>query len=182
MNQEKRCQGPCDLVKPLDEFPKHNKAKDGHLRFCTACCKQHGLNARPGKHRTPATPQWVTSPAAAAAAPAITPLFVAAGTYRFGLASIALVDLSQPGRVDLRLNIHEVNGKGIPEALSFTFEGADAALLLAALDGCTGQADGEIEALRATVRKLESERDLALQMADELEQRQKQLRTALGVS
>jgi hypothetical protein len=181
MITEKRCQGPCGLVKPLDDYPRHNKARDGHLRFCTACCKQYGMNARPGKRRQerPAL-QWAAAPVTAS--PVITPLFIQAGAYRFALASIALVDLSQPGRVDLRMNIHEVNGKGFPEALSFTFEGADAALLLAALDGCTGQADGEIEALRATVRQLESERDLALQMADELEQQQKRLRAALGVS
>lgn len=104
-----------------------------------------------------------------------------AGAYRFGLSSIALIDTSRPGRVELRLNVHEVNGSGYPEALSFTFEGAEAALLLATLDGVTGQANEEIEALRATVRQLESERDTALQLAGEMEQKQKALRAALGV-
>ena len=177
---EKRCQGPCGLVKPLEEFPKHSRAIDGHRHICKACGERYGLNSRSKKRQ--AIMIAPTAPTVPPAALTITPLFVQAGAYRFALASIALIDLSQPGRVNLRMNIHEVNGKGIPEALSFDFEGADAALLLAALDGVTGQANGEIEALRGTVRQLESERDLALQMADELEQQQQRLRAALGVS
>ena len=177
---EKRCQGPCGLVKPLADFSGHGKSIDGHRRTCKACGERYGLTSRSKKRQaiTAAPPL----PIVPSAPHAITPLFVTAGAYRFALASIALVDLSTPGRVDLRLAVHEVNGKGFPEALSCTFEGADAALLLAALDGCTGQADGEIEALRTTVRKLETERDLALQMADELEQKQRTLRAALGVA
>ena len=174
MSQEKRCQGPCGLVKALEEFPRHNKAHDGHRHICTACGARYGLNSRAKKRKA------ITSAPPAPTVPTITPLFIQAGACRFALAHIALIDLSAPGRVDLRLSVHEVNGKGFPEALAFTFEGADAALLLAALDGCTGQANGEIEALRETVRRLEAERDLALQMADELEQKQKTLRAALG--
>lgn len=113
--------------------------------------------------------------------PAVTPLFVTAGHYRFGLASIALVDTSRPGLVELKLNVHEVNGKGLPEALSFVFEGAEARLLLASLDGVTGQANAEVETLRETIRQLEVERDAALQLAGEMEQKQKALRAALGV-
>lgn len=81
----------------------------------------------------------------------------------------------------MRLNVHEVNGHGYPEALAFSFEGVEASLLLAALDGVTGQASEEIELLRATVRQLETERDAALSLAGEMEQKQKALRAALGV-
>ena len=178
MELTKRCKGPCGLVKSLDEFPKHNKSLDGHKHICMACGLAYGFRRR-GPNRT--LPVTALAAPTTPAMPSVTPLFVAAGAYRFALASIALLDLSTAGRVDLRLSVHEVNGKGFPEALSFTFEGADAALLLAAIDGVTGEASGEVEALRATVRKLEAERDLALQMADELEQKQKTLRAALGV-
>ena len=180
MELTKHCKGPCGLVKPLDEFPKHNRSLDGRKHICTACGVAYGFHRR-GPNRPTVHMQPGQAAPIAPVIPSVTPLFVAAGAYRFAVASIALVDLSKPGRVDLRLSVHEVNSKGFPEALSFTFEGADAALLLAAIDGVTGEASGEVEALRTVVRKLEAERDLALQMADELEQKQKTLRAALGV-
>lgn len=186
--QEKRCKGPCGQVKPLDQFPPHKHAIDGRMRTCRDCGERYGLTARSKKRQQIASalpprpaPAVHAAPLPASATPAITPLFVQAGAYRFGLSSIALVDTRQPGHVELRLNIHEVNGKGIPEALSFAFDGAEAALLLAALDGVTGRADAEVETLRETIRQLEGERDTALQLAAELEQKQKSLRAALGV-
>ncbi len=178
----KRCEGPCGQKKPLDAFPLHGKARDGHMRVCTDCCKQYGFNSRSKKRQSaPAQPAPSAPPPATPVAPTVAPLFVSAGPYRFGLSSIALVDTSRPGAVDVRLNVHEVGPKGFPESLSFTFEGTDAALLLAALDSVTSQADAEVEALRAMVRRVEEERDTALRLAEELEQKQKALRSALGV-
>lgn len=175
----KRCE-QCDQRKPLDAFPKHGKARDGHMRICSACCKQYGFNSRSKKR--PLAPVRSAPPVLplAPVAPAIAPLFVSAGPYRFGLSSIALVDTSRPGAVDVKLNIHEVGSQGFPEALSFTFEGSDAALLLAALNSVTAQGDAEIEALRALVKQAQEERDTALRLAEELEQKQKALRQALG--
>lgn len=176
---EKRCEGPCGLVKPLDDFPRHGKARDGRMRICTACGEQYGLTSRSKKRQTAVSSP--VPPVRPPDVPAITPLFVTADAYRFALASIALIDLSEPGQVDIRLNIHEVNAKGYPEALSFSFSGAEAALLLAAIDGVTGQGNAEVESLRETIRQLETERDAALQLAGEMEQKQQALRAALGV-
>jgi hypothetical protein len=180
----KRCEGPCALVKPLGEFPTHPKAKDGHMRICLTCGQQNGFTSRSKKRQQMATALAPSAPGviAAVAPPSITPLFLAAGAYRFGLSSIALVDVSRPGHVEVRLSIHEVNARtGYPEALAFSFEGAEARLFLAALDGCTGQANAEVEMLRETIRQLKTERDAALQLALDLEDKQRALRAALGV-
>lgn len=177
----KRCTGPCGQILPLSSFPPHARSHDGHRHICRSCGEQYGFTSRSAKRQQPLLPLPASSVLPPPLAPFVTPLFVTAGSYRFGLSSIALVDLSRPGQVDVCLNIHEVNAKGYPEALRFTFEGTEAALLLAALDGVTGQASAEIEALRETIRGLETERDAALQLAVDLEQRQQALRTALGL-
>jgi hypothetical protein len=36
----KRCQGPCGLVKPLDQFSRHAASRDGRWRRCKQCERQ----------------------------------------------------------------------------------------------------------------------------------------------
>lgn len=43
---EKRCTGPCGKIKPLDEFYKRTKAKDGHQAWCKECMKARQKEAR----------------------------------------------------------------------------------------------------------------------------------------
>lgn len=182
----KRC-GVCGEKKPIDAFGLHNHARDGHKRICLDCGEHYGYNSRSLKRKQvpqtlarPKQPKQPAPPPTAPVAPAVTPLFITAGPYRFGLSSIAMVDTRQPGIVEIKLNIHEVNGHGFPEALSFSFDGTDAVLLLAALDNVTGAADTQLETLRNELRRVEEERDAAVALAEELEQKQKALRQLVG--
>lgn len=40
MAREKRCKGPCNEVKPLDDFYKNPTASDGHEGKCKDCRKE----------------------------------------------------------------------------------------------------------------------------------------------
>ena len=38
--EEKRCSGPCKMVKPLNAFSKRAKAKNGYQAWCKQCMKE----------------------------------------------------------------------------------------------------------------------------------------------
>lgn len=39
--KEKKCNGPCELVKPVSEFNADRKAKDGYQYKCRSCCSKY---------------------------------------------------------------------------------------------------------------------------------------------
>lgn len=49
---EKRCTGPCGLIKLREEFSKRSRAKDGLQAWCKECMKE-----RKKKHRKPTDPK-----------------------------------------------------------------------------------------------------------------------------
>lgn len=42
----------CGQVKPLSEFYRHARMKDGHLNKCISCCREYDHARRSGKKKT----------------------------------------------------------------------------------------------------------------------------------
>lgn len=186
----------CGKAQALDRFAGHAYTADRHLDTCRACMSQvhieshkkrgvKGLRvvakATPKAAHAPLPPP---APVAEPQPPSATPLFVSVGGYRFALGAISVVDTSRPGRVEVKLNVHEVGPNGYPVAACYAFEGDEARDLLVVLDLVTGRAPesaGRIWELEAEAAKMREERDTALALAGELETKQAALRKTLGL-
>lgn len=188
----------CREYKQKSEFSKNNSDRLGVQAWCKTCQRAHN---RPvlADEAAPAVPQLQQpSPTPVAAVPVSNtesprqekPLFIAMPDYIFGVSSIALIDTHEPGIVELKLNIHEVNGKGYPEALSFMYEGNDAVSLLSQISTLTTNSHQIVDYLNhqaAELKQARAERDEALKAKDnaekaklEAEQRLARVMAALG--
>ena len=123
--------------------------------------------------------------------PQNTPLFVQVGVYDINLASVALVDKSNPNWVDVVLSVHDMNREGHITARVISLMGADRDAFLASyqqaigkpptelLDKLTALKHANADLVRNNTRLI-AERDAAMQLAEELENKRKKLIAALS--
>ena len=151
------------------------------------------------KHKPVAVAKRKTKPAIIAteytvpsnATPQNTPMFVQVGVYDINLASVALVDKSNLNWIDVVLSVHDMNREGHITARVISLTGADRDAFLASYQIAIGKPPTELfdkltalehanaDLVRDNTRLI-AERDAAMQLAEELENRRKKLIAALS--
>lgn len=123
--------------------------------------------------------------------PLSTPIFVQVGVYDINLTSVALVDRSTVSSIDVVLSVHDMNRDGHIVARVINLSGADRDAFLASYQQAIGKPPTELldkltalEHANADLaldnKRLIAERDAAMQLAEELENKRKKLIAALS--